>query len=250
MSTSYASGRLEGKVAIVTGAASGMGAAEAALFVAEGAYVVLSDVNDADGTALAGDLGPNAEFVHHDVGDETSWSELVRHVDSAQGRLDILVNNAGLSRVASFDDLAMDDFDAMVRVNQKGVLLGMRSVRPAMRRQIGGSIVNIASTAALRGVKGLLSYTGTKFAVRGMTQVAAAELARDQIRVNVIHPGAIDTPMHRENTPERQAELLELIPLKRFGRPEDVAQMALFLASDASSYVTGADFVVDGGVML
>jgi 3alpha(or 20beta)-hydroxysteroid dehydrogenase len=171
-------------------------------------------------------------------------------VDSQYGRLDVLVNNAGLSRVAPFVDLSMDDFDAMVEVNQKGVLLGMRAVRPVMRRSGGGSIVNIASTAALRGVPGLLAYTGTKFAVRGMTQVAAVELAPEQIRVNVIHPGAIDTPMHRENTPERQAELLGLIPLKRFGRPEDVAQMTLFLASDAASYVTGADFVVDGGVML
>jgi 3alpha(or 20beta)-hydroxysteroid dehydrogenase len=242
--------RLEGRVAIVTGAASGMGAAEASLFVDEGADVLLADVNDADGAALAEELGPNARFVHHDVGDEESWRELVEHVDSLHGRLDVLVNNAGLSRVAPLIDLSLGDFDAMVQVNQKGVLLGMRAVRAVMGRSGGGSIINIASTAALRGIKGLLAYTGTKFAVRGMTQVAALELASEHIRVNVIHPGAIDTPMHRENTPERQAELLELIPLKRFGRPEDVAQMALFLASDAASYVTGADFVVDGGVLL
>ena len=243
-------GRLAGKVAIVTGAARGMGAAEAALFVAEGAQVVLSDINRADGAALAEKLGPGAEFVHLDVTDECSWRELVQHVDAAHGRLDVLVNTAGLSRVAPFDDQALDAFDAMVAVNQRGVFLGMRAATPLMRRSGGGSIINIASTAALRGVPGLLSYTGTKFAVRGLTQVAAAELAGDQIRVSCIHPGAIDTPMHRENTPERQAELLELIPLGRFGQPEDIAQMALFLASDASSYVTGGDFVVDGGVML
>lgn len=244
------SGRLEGRVAIVTGAASGMGAAEATLFVDEGADVILTDLNDADGAALAEELGPSARFLHHNVGDEDSWSRLVRQVDSLHGRLDILINNAGFSRVAPLVELSMHDFDAMVQVNQKGVLLGMRAARAVMVRSGGGSIVNIASTAALRGVEGLLAYTGTKFAVRGMTQVAAVELAPDQIRVNVIHPGAIDTPMHRENTPERQAELLKLIPLGRFGRPEDVAQMALFLASDAASYVTGADFVVDGGVML
>lgn len=250
MSTSHSTGRLEGKVAIVTGAASGMGAAEAALFIEEGAHVLLCDISAEAGAALAEDLGPNAEYRHLDVAEEDSWIELIDHIDTAHGRVDVLVNNAGLSRVATLVDQSLDDFDAMVRVNQRGVLLGMRAVVPPMRRAGHGSIINIASGAALRGVPGLLAYTGTKFAVRGMTQVAATELAPDQIRVNVIHPGAIDTPMHRENTPERQAELLGIIPLRRFGDPRDIAEMALFLASDVSSYVTGADFLVDGGAML
>lgn len=245
-----ASGRLDGRVAIVTGAAQGMGAAEAALFVAEGAHVVLTDVNKDLGMATAGALGPHAEYVHHDVGEWAGWTELVQHVDSVHGRVDVLVNNAGLSRVGSIDDLQLDDFDAMVRINQRGVLLGMRAVAPPMRRAGGGCIINIASTAALQGLQGLLAYSGTKFAVRGMTQVAAAELAADKIRVNVIHPGAINTPMHQANSPERQAELLGLVPLGRFGEPEDVAELALFLASDASSYITGADFVIDGGFSL
>lgn len=243
-------GRLDGKVAIVTGAARGMGAAEAMLFTAEGAQVVLTDVNDDEGSAVAAGLGPSAFYVHHDVGDEESWSRVVDRVVSAHGRLDVLVNNAGLSRSGALEALELADFEAMVRVNQRGVLLGMRAVTPAMRRGRAGSIINIASTAAVQGVPSLLAYTGTKFAVRGMTQVAAAELATDRIRVNVIHPGVIETPMHQQNSPERQTELLRAVPLGRFGQPADVAKMALFLASEDSSYITGADFVVDGGFTL
>jgi len=243
-------GRLHSKVAIVTGAASGMGAAEAALFVDEGAHVVLTDVDDTAGEALADSLGAAAEYRHHDVGDEGSWRELLAHVESAHGGIDVLVNNAGVSRAGSIDELSLDDFDLMVRVNQRGVLLGMRAVIAPMRRAGRGSIVNIASGAALQGERGLIAYSGTKFAVRGMTQVAAAELAPDGIRVNVVHPGCIDTPMHQLNPPARQASLIERIPMKRFGEPREVAEMVLFLASDASSYITGTDFAVDGGILL
>lgn len=243
-------GRLEGKVAVVTGAASGMGAAEAALFIEEGATVVLTDVADAAGSALAASLGDRAEFHHHDVGDEAAWRDLVSSVESAHGGVDVLVNNAGVSIADPIDHLSLDDFDVMVRVNQRGVLLGMRAVIGPMRRAGRGSIVNIASGAALRGEVGLTAYSGTKFAVRGMTQVAAKELAPDGIRVNVVHPGCIDTPMHRLNPADRQAELIERIPMRRFGEPREVAEMALFLASDASSYLTGADFTVDGGILL
>lgn len=250
MATSHDRGRLDGRVAIVTGAASGMGAAEAALFIEEGAKVLLCDVSAEAGETLADNLGPNAEFRYLDVAEEDSWRELIDHIDTAHKRVDVLVNNAGLSHAATLMDQSLEDFDAMVQVNQRGVFLGMRAVVPLMLRAGGGSIINIASGAALRGLPGLLSYSGTKFAVRGMTQVAAIELAPDQIRVNVIHPGVIDTPMHRHNTPERQADLLGIIPLGRFGDPRDIAQMALFLASDASSYVTGADILVDGGAML
>lgn len=243
-------GRLSGRVAIVTGAAGGMGAALAALFVAEGAHVVLTDVNDGEGKVVADELGAHAEYVHHDVGDEAAWTELVQRVDSTYGRVDILVNNAGITRAGSLEEFEVDDFDAVVRVNQLGVLLGMRSVVAPMRRAGGGSIINIASAASIRSLPGLIVYSGTKFAVRGMSQVAAAELGPDNIRVNTIHPGATDTPMHRANPSELHAKLLERIPLKRFGDPGDIAEMALFLASDASSYVTGSDFLVDGGFVL
>jgi len=243
-------GRLDGKVAIVTGAARGMGATEAALFVDEGASVVLTDVNDDDGRALAASLGKQAEYVHHDVGDEDSWNELIKRVDDAHGRVDVLINNAGVSRGGTLEAFEWADFDLMVRVNQRGVLLGMRSVIAPMRRAGGGSIVNVASAAALRGEPELIAYTGTKFAVRGMTQVAAAELAPDNIRVNVLHPGVIDTPMHQQNSAERQEWLANRIPLKRFGSTTEIAEMALFLASDASSYITGSDFSVDGGIFL
>lgn len=245
-----ASGRLAGKVALVTGASRGMGAAEAALFVAEGATVVLTDVNDTEGQALAASLGAQARYVHHDVADEASWAALVADVEAAHGRVDVLVNNAGISREGRIDAVDWTDFDVMVRVNQRGVLLGMQAVIQAMRRAGGGSIVNIASAAAMQGEPELIAYTGTKFAVRGMTQVAASELAADGIRVNVLHPGVIDTPMHQQNSPERQSWLVERIPLKRFGEPREIAEVALFLASDAASYVTGADIVVDGGLLL
>lgn len=243
-------GRLDGKVAIVTGAARGMGATEAALFVDEGSSVVLTDVNDEEGSALAASLGKQAEYAHHDVGDEDSWNELIKRVDETHGRVDVLINNAGVSRGGTLEAFEWADFDLMVRVNQRGVLLGMRSVIEPMRRAGSGSIVNVASAAALRGEPELIAYTGTKFAVRGMTQVAAAELAPDNIRVNVLHPGVIDTPMHQQNSAERQEWLANRIPLKRFGSTTEIAEMALFLASDASSYITGSDFSVDGGIFL
>lgn len=245
-----AQGRLTGKIAIVTGAARGMGAATASKFVAEGARVVLTDIDDATGSAHAKALGTSAEFVRHDVGDEAGWNELVEQVERTHGSVDILINNAGFSQLGSVEDFSVQDFEAMVRVNQLGVLLGMRAVIAPMRRAGHGSIVNIASAAALHGLQGLVVYSGTKFAVRGMSQAAAAELAPDKIRVNMIHPGATDTAMHRQNSAEWKAQLLERIPLNRFGEPEDIAEMALFLASDSSSYITGSDFVVDGGFLL
>jgi len=244
------SGRLEGKVAIVTGAARGMGAAEATLFAAEGAKVVLTDVMDSEGRALAVSLGDSASYFHHDVASESDWAAVVAQVEKEHGRIDILVNNAGISRGSTTDQFWPDEFDLMVRVNQQGVLLGMRAVAAAMRRAGGGSIVNIASGAGVRGEPGLIAYSGTKFAVRGMTQVAAVELAADNIRVNVVNPGVIDTPMNAQNSPERLAVLLSRVPLKRMGHPREIAETVLFLASDASSYVTGADINVDGGFLL
>lgn len=243
-------GRLSGKVAIITGAARGMGAATSARFVAEGARVVVTDIDKDAGLAFAESLGAAAEFVQLDVGDETEWSSVVEAAEEKHGSIDILINNAGFSQVGSVEDFALKDFDGMVRVNQLGVLLGMRAVLAPMRRAGRGSIVNVASAAALHGLAGLVVYSGTKFAVRGMSQAAATELAPDNIRVNMIHPGATDTAMHQQNSAEWKAALLANIPLNRFGQPEDIAEMALFLASDSSSYITGSDFVVDGGFLL
>ncbi|MGE0217298.1 glucose 1-dehydrogenase [Mycolicibacterium sp.] len=242
--------RLAGKVAIVTGAARGQGAAEAALFVHEGARVVLTDILDDEGNALADELGEAAEYRHHDVAEESQWAELVEHVEATHGNVDVLVNNAAISLAGAMEDLPLADYDAMVRVNQRGVLLGMRAVAAPMRNAGGGSIVNVASVLAIRGMPDRIGYTATKFAVRGMTQVAAAELAADNIRVNLIHPGCIDTPMHQQHPAEEQARLLERIPLRRFGRPEEVAELATYLASDTAAYITGSDFVIDGGIFL
>ena len=243
-------GRLAGKVAIITGGARGMGAAEAALFVGEGAFVMLTDIDDEHGAALAATLGDQARYLHHDVANMSDWTTVVKSVEAEFGRVDILVNNAGISRESSVDDFDPEQFDLMVGVNQRGIVLGMGAVVDAMRRASGGSIVNIASIAGLRGEPDMLAYTGTKFAIRGMSQVAAAELAQDNIRVNVVNPGVIDTPMHQQNSPERMQWLAERIPLKRFGRPDEIAHTVLFLASDESSYITGSEITVDGGILL
>ncbi len=245
-------GRLEGKVAIITGAAAGIGAAEAELFAAEGATVILTGGQHA-GPALADKLGERTEFHDLDVGDEAAWHDLVSSVATAHGGVDVLVNNAGVHEGGGIEEISLEDFDTMVSVNQRGVFLGMRAVIAPMRARGGGSIINIASGAALRGAMGDTAYSGTKFAVRGMTQVAAKELASDGIRVNVVHPGAINSPAHQrwsELNPAKKAALLELIPMHRSGEPREVAEMVLFLASDAASYITGADFLVDGGALL
>ncbi len=245
-------GRLEGKVAIITGAAAGIGAAAAELFAAEGATVILTGGEHA-GPAGADKLGERAEFHHLDVGDEAAWRDLVSSVITTHGGVDVLVNTAGIHEGGAIEEISLEDFDTMVRVNQLGVFLGMRAVIAPMRAGGGGSIINIASGAALRGAMGDTAYSGTKFAVRGMTQVAAKELASDGIRVNVVHPGSIDSPAHQrweELNPAKKAALLELIPMHRNGDPREVAEMVLFLASDAASYITGADFLVDGGALL
>lgn len=242
-------GRLDGKVALITGGARGQGEAEARLFASEGARVVLTDVLDDDGARVAHDVGDQARYEHLDVGDGVEWSRVVDAVLQAFGRLDVLVNNAGILRHHPIEDHPLDDYLDVVRVNQVGCFLGMRAVVPAMRTAGGGSIVNTASVAGLVGNAGLVAYTATKFAVRGMTKVAAVELGRYGIRVNSIHPGGVDTAMVRTGVfGERDpSTAYSYLPLGRIGRVEEVAAMALFLASDESSYSTGSEFVLDGG---
>jgi len=243
------SGELEGKVALISGAARGMGAEEARLFASEGAKVVLGDVLDEEGEKTAAEIGESAVYVHLDVTSEADWRAAVEKAEQAFGKLDILVNNAGILRFGLLEHTSLEEFESVVKVNQTGTFLGMKSVVAAMRRAGGGSIVNISSLAGIQGVGGAFSYTASKFAVRGMTKVAAIEFGAAGIRVNSIHPGGIETPMTRpfgaDSSSDESHEYSSPIP--RIGRPDEVANLVLWVASDKSSYCTGSEFVVDGG---
>ncbi|MEX2100176.1 MAG: glucose 1-dehydrogenase [Acidimicrobiia bacterium] len=239
--------RLDGKVAVITGGARGQGEAEARLFAAAGAQVVLTDVLDDQGEAVAAEIGDHARFVHHDVRDEASWKVVVDTATAVFGRIDVLVNNAGILQTNRIENQTLEGFEALVRVNLYGVFNGMRAVIAPMRAAGGGSIVNISSAAGLRGVPGYGAYGATKWAVRGITKTAALELAHDRIRVNSVHPGAVDTPMVAASNLKRGEGGLPSAPLGRVGIPDDIANLVLFLASDASSYITGAELAIDGG---
>ncbi|MFI1680170.1 SDR family NAD(P)-dependent oxidoreductase [Streptomyces sp. NPDC020607] len=238
---------LEGKVVLVTGAGRGQGAAEARLFAAAGARVVVTDVREEEGREVAEALGGQRGrglFVRHDVSDAGSWASAVAAALGAFGRLDVLVNNAALWRTASVEDETYENFEALVRVNLLGPFLGIQAVLPALKEAGGGSVVNVSSTAGLVGIPGHAAYGSTKFGLRGLTRSAALDLAKYRVRVNSVHPGAVDTPMISAASAGRDWSHL---PLGRMGRPEEVGELVLFLASDASSYVTGAEFTVDGG---
>lgn len=243
-------GRLAGKVAIVTGAARGMGAATARLFATEGAKVALGDVLDGECRTVAEEIGEAALALHLDVSVEDDWAQAVRATEERFGAPNVLVNNAGILLMKSIEETTLKEYMKVIRVNQAGVFLGMRTAIPAMRRAGGGSIVNVSSSEGLRGMPMIIAYTASKFAVRGMSKGAAAELGQYGIRVNSVHPGAIDTSLSRAAgmNPDVMNELFrKTLPGGRIGAPEDVANMVLFLASDESSYVTGAEFAVDGG---
>jgi 3alpha(or 20beta)-hydroxysteroid dehydrogenase len=242
-------GRLDTKVAIVTGGARGQGAAISRRFALEGANVVLADVLDEDGKTVAEEIGSAARFVHHDVTDQASWDEVIRLTRESFGIPNVLINNAGILRWAPIHKHSFEDYMAVVNVNQIGCFLGMKAVIPSMREAGGGSIVNTASTAGLEGMAGIIGYSASKFAIRGMTKTAAIELGRWGIRVNTVCPGGINTQMANPfDAPEEElqkAHSTNAIP--RIGTPEEIASMMVFLASDESSYCTGSDFLVDGG---
>ena len=242
-------GRLDGKVALISGGARGQGAAAARAFTREGARVVIGDILDDDGKQLAEEIGDDALYVHLDVTREDDWAGAVEESERIFGRLDVLLNNAGILRFAKLTDMPPEDYMMVINVNQVGVFLGMRAVVAAMRKAGGGSIINVSSVEGLRGSPGLVAYVASKFAVRGMTKAAAVELGRDGIRVNSIHPGIVDTPMTRAIGLEGLDidSFFSRIPIRRAGVPEDIVAMAIFLASDDSAYCTGAEFVVDGG---
>jgi 3alpha(or 20beta)-hydroxysteroid dehydrogenase len=241
-------GKLDGKVALVSGAARGQGEAEAREFVAEGATVVLGDVLDELGEKVAADLGDAALYVHLDVTQPGDWKAAVETAMSTFGRLDILVNNAGILKLGMIESQPLDDYMAVINVNQVGCWLGMQAAVPALRTSGGGVIINTSSTSGFVGTVGLSAYTASKFAVRGMTKVAAMELGHDNIRVNSVHPGGIDTQMVK--IPEFDNIDSDAVygaqPIPRIGQPEEVARLMVFLASDAT-FSTGSEFVIDGG---
>lgn len=244
-------GNLDGKVALITGAARGQGAAEARLFASRGAKVMLCDVLDEEGAKVAKEIGAAADYVRLDVSDEKAWTEVVAKTVARFGKLNVLVNNAGIIHpVKPLTDTSVDEYMRIVRVNQLGVFLGMRSVAAAMKAAGGGSIVNISSIDGLIGMWGATAYVASKFAVRGMTKVAALELGRDNIRVNSVHPGGVLTKILDDTglTEQDAVKAFTAIPLGRIGQPEELAALVAYLASDDSSYSTGSEFIADGGL--
>ena len=245
--------RLKGKVALISGGARGQGAAEARLFVGEGAKVVIGDVLDAETGKTAEEINPKAGgraavAIHLDVTRAADWRAAVDTCTREFGGLDILINNAGIFNTTGLEETTEELWDTVVNINQKGVWLGMKFAVPVMRQRGGGSIVNISSVAGLTGSTGSTAYHGTKGAVRLLTKAAAVQYGPNQIRVNSVHPGIIATQMI-DIVPKQQRErFTNFVPLRREGTAEDVARVVLFLASDDASYVTGAEFVVDGGL--
>lgn len=244
--------RLTGKVAIITGAARGMGESHARMFVREGAKVVLTDLNIDGGKALAAELGEAAIFMAHDVTRPDQWTAVVEKALAAFGTIDILVNNAGiLGPMANTVDLTEEGYQLVCAINQHSVFYGMQAVLPAMVKANKGSIVNISSIAGMAANYGFpsLAYVASKFAVRGMTKATAIEYGKYNVRVNSVHPGFIQTPMMVEATDEGGGDALAEIPLGRIADPSEVSNLVLFLASDESSYITASEHLVDAGML-
>ena len=247
-------GRLDGKVALISGGAQGQGAAEARMFAAEGAKVVIGDILDVDGTKVAAEIaesGGDTLFVHLDVTNEEDWRDAIEAAVSKFGKLNVLVNNAGIWRGGRVEDTTVEEWDAILDVNAKGVFLGTKLAIAEMRKAGGGSIINISSTAGLVGGPRSTAYTASKGAVRLLTKATAVQYGREGIRANSIHPGPIDTAMIHEvwhGDEQTRAESIARTVLGRVGTAEDVAYGALFLASDESSFMTGSEMVIDGGI--
>jgi 3alpha(or 20beta)-hydroxysteroid dehydrogenase len=241
--------RLEGKVALVTGAAQGIGAAVATRFAEEGAQVLMTDFNAESVISLAGELGQHGR--RQDVTSELEWEDVAGWAITVAGQVDVLVNNAGVFFSGRLGDTSLEEFRRVQEVNQVGVFLGMRTVAPLMTERGSGSIINLSSVAGRMGSPYLTAYAASKWAVRGMTKCVAKELARTGVRVNSLQPGQVDTDMlrgQREQTPELVEKLIRAIPMRRVGEALEIADAAVFLASDESRYVTGTEIVIDGGV--
>ncbi|MEO5837425.1 MAG: SDR family oxidoreductase [Acidimicrobiales bacterium] len=236
-------GRLESKVVIITGGARGQGASEARLFTDEGATVYITDVLADEGAKSAADIG--CTFLTHDVTEPGQWQQVIARVVADRGRIDVLINNAGILHWEPMTTTPLDVWQRVIAVNQTGVFLGMQAVAPAMKEQRSGSIINISSIGGMRGGSPCFAYAATKWAVRGMTKGAAQELGPFNIRVNSIHPGIIDTPMMADKPID---DMATRVPLGRYASPDEVAKLALWLASDDSAYASGAEFILDGGM--
>jgi len=245
-------GRLDGKVALITGGARGMGKSHVRHFVAEGARVVFGDVLDERGAAVAAGLGEQScRYTHHDVTSEEDWAAAVDLAVGVFGKLDVLVNNAGILAFANIADMPLAEFRRILEVNAVGCWLGMKAVIDPMTKAGGGSIINISSTEGFTGAAGLSAYSASKFAVRGMTKVAAQELGHAGIRVNSVHPGGVLTRMVIDSASERGdgEAFMRSVPLARFAEPVEISRLVAYLASDESSYSTGSEFIADGGLL-
>ncbi|MFF2347665.1 SDR family oxidoreductase [Pseudarthrobacter sp. NPDC058119] len=246
------SGRLEGKVALITGGSSGMGASHARGFVAQGAKVVIGDIADDAGAALAAELGDAAVFTHLDVTNPADWSAAVEIAERSFGKMNVLVNNAGILSGGTLDEFTPEQWDLAMAINAKSCFLGLKASLNALRRAQPSSVVNISSGAGLQGIAGMHAYTASKFAVRGFTKSAALELAGQGIRVNSVHPGNVNTPMTQgyaaaAGVSSDDLRAREKSSLTRAADPSEITALVLFLASDESSFSTGAEFIADGG---
>lgn len=243
----FTMGKLQDKVVVITGGAQGMGKLHAKKAIAEGAKVVITDINDELGQKTANSLGDDVLFIKHDVSKETDWNHVIQEVMNKWNRIDVLVNNAGITYNKTIDQISLEDYMKIVNINQVSVFLGIKTVSKIMKSQKQGSIINISSMNGLVG--GAIGYTDTKFAVRGMTKAAARELSPYNIRVNSVHPGVIKTPMlEQDDVKEAVKEFEKTIPMRRVAQPEEVSKLVCFLGSDDASYSTGSEFVIDGGI--
>ncbi len=232
---------------IITGGAQGMGEVHAKKAIAEGAKVVITDINEEKGQKTSEALGEQALFIKHDVTKQEDWERVVDQVLKQWDKIDVLVNNAGITYNQSIEELSLEDYMKIVNINQVSVFLGIKTVSRVMKQQENGAIINISSMNGLVG--GAIGYTDTKFAVRGMTKAAASALSPFNIRVNSVHPGVIQTPMlEQEDVKEAVQRFEKSIPMRRIAQPEEVSNLVCFLASDEASYSTGSEFVIDGGI--
>lgn len=245
-------GRLAGKVAIITGAAQGMGAEHARRFVAEGAKVVFTDIDTVRGQALAEELGANALFLEHDVASGAAWKAVIAETERRFGPVTVLVNNVGIvGPVVACADMDEDEYLRICAINQTSVFLGMKHVIPSMKKAGGGSIINISSISGIVAIYGTpnVAYAASKFALRGLTKQAAIEYGGDNIRINTVHPGYIRTKMMTEALTDEQIVIAsDSVPIKRVGEPADVALLVVYLASDESGFTTGSEHIIDGGL--